>query len=477
MKNRKKWPLGRSIAFGCILFTALLCVALSVFSYFNQKDALHTQYGSYISDLLRLVDAHIDDEDLKRCIETGEESQTYKETLRFMDGIMNAYGIHSLYAIKPLNLNETGNVMSVLSAEDDYNRYVDQKGNLYLGWISADEFKVETVQTFFDVMEQNEVLFFMEETAWGVDYTGAMPLRDAAGKAYAVLAVDVDATELKAELSSRVVKNIVVIAALGLLYTVLFLVWTKRNITQPIRQLEQGVVDYAARSRGQRDVEALRFEAPAIRPDNEVKSLSNAITQMTENMQGYVSEILSAEERTRSMRALADQMSELAVADTLTGVRNKNAYSREIKKLEQELEENRRLHFGLAMIDLNYLKRMNDTFGHEKGDEALWGVARLICASFAHSPVFRVGGDEFVVILRGYDYQHVEERRSRFLSQITVNPMDAPEPWKHISAAIGIALYDPETDSGVDDVLKRADQAMYQMKTEMKASREDHNPG
>ena len=125
----------------------------------------------------------------------------------------------------------------------------------------------------------------------------------------------------------------------------------------------------------------------------------------------------------------------------------------------------------MAMVDLNYLKQINDTYGHEKGDEALLRLARLICRVFAHSQVFRVGGDEFAAILRAYDYQHAEKLQQRFLSQITVNPMQEPEPWTHVSAAIGISLYDPEHDCAVEAVLKRADDAMYEMKKQMKAER------
>lgn len=101
-------------------------------------------------------------------------------------------------------------------------------------------------------------------------------------------------------------------------------------------------------------MEALRFEAPAIRVDNEVKSLSNAIFRMTENMRDYVSKMLTAEAKSKSMQEFADQMSELAVADTLTGVRNKNAFSMEVRKLNQELQDKRDLRFGMAMIDINF---------------------------------------------------------------------------------------------------------------------------
>ena len=471
MQTYKK-PLGRSIAVGCILFMAILCLALSILNYLNQRHALYQRYQSYITDILRFVDRHIDDEDLKQCIETTTESETYKQTLRLMDEIMNEFSIHYLYAIKPLNRNETGNVMSVFSAEDDYNRYVDTEGNLYLGWISEDEYDAQTVDELFAILEQDEIVFFVERTGWSTDYTGAMPLRDAEGTAYAILCVDVDITALSAELWGQVLQNSLVILFLGLLYTVCFLWWTKTNITHPVRLLEKGVVEYAGRSHGQRDVEALKFEAPNIRTDNEVESLSRAITRMTEDMQDYVNKIITAEEKTRSMKKLADDMRQLAIVDTLTGIRNKTAFVRELKKLEWEQQNNPGCRYGLCMVDLNYLKYINDNFGHEKGDDALRTLSKLVCTVFTHSPVFRVGGDEFVVVLRGHDLQHAEELKTQFLAQ--VSPCREKEPWRKVSAAIGIACYDPAADAGVEDVLKRADQAMYAMKKGMKATRDEH---
>ena len=359
--NSYKKPLGRSIAIGCILFTAVLCLALSVSNYFIERNALFQRYRSYITDILTYAENHIDHEDMKRCSETLEESETYKETLLFMDDIMNDFSIHYLYAIVPLNLNETANVKCIFSAEDDYNRYEDTEGNLFLGWISDDEYDAKTVEELYEIMNGHEIVFFLEKTGWSTDYTGAVSLRDQNDVPYGILGVDVDITALSKELIRQALTNTSVILALGIIYTVLFLLWTRSNITRPVIALEQEVVDYAGRSHGQRDVEALKFEAPEIHTDNEVEALSKAILQMTQDMQDYVSAILSAEERSRDMKQLADAMSELAIIDTLTGIRNKNAFTKETEKLGKELSSNPDLKFGMAMIDLNFLKLINDT--------------------------------------------------------------------------------------------------------------------
>ena len=124
------------------------------------------------------------------------------------------------------------------------------------------------------------------------------------------------------------------------------------------------------------------------------------------------------------------------------------------------------------MIDLNFLKFINDTFGHEQGNLAIIGLTKLVCKIFAHSPVFRIGGDEFAVILKNDDYKNIKALEKTFNDRINeLAADDALLPWEKISAALGYALFDPEKDKSTDDVFKRADQNMYERKKAMKAER------
>jgi diguanylate cyclase (GGDEF)-like protein len=122
------------------------------------------------------------------------------------------------------------------------------------------------------------------------------------------------------------------------------------------------------------------------------------------------------------------------------------------------------------MVDLNGLKTVNDTYGHDHGDKYIIGACHLTCEVFKHSPVYRIGGDEFVVVLKDIDYLDretlVEALRNRF------NALEGDlsrEPWERYSAAVGIAVYNPELDSSTDDVLHRADEAMYENKRACKS--------
>ena len=80
--------------------------------------------------------------------------------------------------------------------------------------------------------------------------------------------------------------------------------------------------------------------------------------------------------------------------------------------------------------------------------------------------MFRIGGDEFVVILENEDYEQVEKLVAEFNR---LQKREKKEPWKRVSAAIGYALYDETKDESVEDAFSRADKAMYTRKREMKA--------
>lgn len=465
--NKHKRPLNRSITAGCIFFIILLCVLLNFANISLYKNSVYSHYREYIAALLRFSAAHIDGDDTAACIASGEESDTYRETLRFLDDVIDHFDdVHYLYVVRPLNTAEIGNTMSVFSAERYYDRYVDTEGNLYLGWVSEDEFDAATAAQFFDIMNGEGIVYFEEKTEWGVDYTGAMPIRDSQGAGVAVLAADIDISFLQDMIYQYSIVNICIIAVLGFAFIALFLLWSRRNITLPIRELEQRAVGFVDHSHGQRDVEALRFNAPPIRQDNEIKALSDAVVKMTQDMRDYVSDIISAEKKARSLQELANR-------DALTGIRNKTAYDHEIKRLDARLK-NGETAFGLAIVDLNFLKKINDTYGHDKGNIAIVRLCQLVCNVFAHSSVFRIGGDEFAIILRGHDREHYPELQARFDAELRALADDPGlAPWEKVSAALGAAFYDSGLDDDIDSLFKRADHTMYDRKKEMKAARQE----
>ena len=90
--------------------------------------------------------------------------------------------------------------------------------------------------------------------------------------------------------------------------------------------------------------------------------------------------------------------------------------------------------------------------------------AAIICEVFKHSPVFRVGGDEFAVILMNIDYREREELMKLFDQKCREKRSKETESWEQVDVARGMAVYDPDIDETVNKVVHRADQLMYENK-------------
>ena len=155
---------------------------------------------------------------------------------------------------------------------------------------------------------------------------------------------------------------------------------------------------------------------------------------------------------------------ETARRDSLTGIRNKTAYQEFESGLQKDIDEKTAMDFGIAICDLNDLKLINDTMGHKAGDDYIKEACKLICRIFAHCPVFRVGGDEFAVVLKDDGYKDRDELSSAFRRQIEENIRVGSGP----IIALGLAEFMPSSDASVDEVFKRADGRMYEDKQHLK---------
>ena len=154
-----------------------------------------------------------------------------------------------------------------------------------------------------------------------------------------------------------------------------------------------------------------------------------------------------------------------AFVDGLTGVKNKLAYLESLRELEMHAKENSYLGYGVVVFDLNGLKVINDTLGHEAGDEYLKSACRLICEIYKHSPVYRIGGDEFVVILKGSDFDNRELLKEQFDKTIDENRSKGS-----VVVSSGMAVFDPGIDESYTEVFIRADKKMYERKMALKAT-------
>ena len=150
-----------------------------------------------------------------------------------------------------------------------------------------------------------------------------------------------------------------------------------------------------------------------------------------------------------------------ATIDALTGIKNKHAFLAAQERLNRQITEHRQAPFALVICDVNDLKKVNDTEGHQAGDQHIRDACMIICDVFKHSPVFRIGGDEFAVIAQGRDYTCID----KLVEEMSNHNTEATRTGG-IVIACGMAKYD--NDASVASVLKRADHKMYENKSKLK---------
>lgn len=243
----------------------------------------------------------------------------------------------------------------------------------------------------------------------------------------------------KNQLLLQIIIAVLIIAPLSVLVTV----FITRQMVKPLKELNT-----AAKKIAEGDLSISLTK----QTKDEVGTLADSFQQTVNHLQKYINYINS-----------------LAYRDALTGVKNKAAYQDAEHRLEEQMRQGRP-EFAVVVLDINDLKLVNDHFGHDFGDMLIMDACKVICKSFPHSPVYRVGGDEFAVILEGADYMNYIQLLDNFQAAIEEYNLNNHKD-SRLSIARGIAVYNSEIDLVFSNVFKRADDAMYQNKADMKQKR------
>ena len=164
-------------------------------------------------------------------------------------------------------------------------------------------------------------------------------------------------------------------------------------------------------------------------------------------------------------------LEKLAYQDSLTKVKNSASYSRATEALDKDIEKGTVKRFGVVMLDVNYLKEVNDNYGHISGDIVLCKVAEIICEAFIDDFVYRIGGDEFVVILEDERTDKIKDCLAFMDRLIEHNNATADRAFMKLSVSYGSAVYHSKKDGSYDDVYRRADKRMYEMKNRIHTKR------
>jgi len=165
-------------------------------------------------------------------------------------------------------------------------------------------------------------------------------------------------------------------------------------------------------------------------------------------------------EREKELRRSAELLQNLSLIDELTQLRNRRGF---FELAQQALKVAQREHYamGVFFMDLNGLKRINDTLGHQAGDQALRDTAEVLRATFRSSDILaRIGGDEFVAMAHVHSTQDLHARAGRLREHLQIFNQTHRRPYP-LNISVGMTLVDIPTEEDLESLLARADAAMY----------------
>ena len=252
------------------------------------------------------------------------------------------------------------------------------------------------------------------------------------------LNVTVPMSEINAGWQHWVLVLVITFTALLIVFILFILKYTGKiikplqQLTEVAEQIDKGNYDCTLDYKG----------------DDEIGVLTHTFSRVTANLKKTITDL-----------------NDLAYADALTSLHNKGAFDICVRDIQTQIDApDGGPAFAVCIFDCNDLKKVNDQNGHDKGDIYLKETAEIICEVYEHSPVFRIGGDEFAALLMDRDYQNRDELLRQFDERCLEKRRQNSAAWEQVNVARGMAVYDPDEDESVSDVVRRADKIMYENK-------------
>ena len=191
----------------------------------------------------------------------------------------------------------------------------------------------------------------------------------------------------------------------------------------------------------------------------QISSRNKQLVELNESLEQRV------QERTLELSAANNKLKEVANTDNLTGIRNRRAFMEEARVLFGLAKRHRR-PLSLLMIDIDFFKRVNDTYGHQVGDQVLIQLSRVMSGCLRGTDILgRIGGEEFAAILPETVIEQTSVLTKRLLDTVrnTTIDIDAETVLK-VTISIGVTTA-PPLPSAVDALIKEADTALYNAKS------------
>ena len=436
MKDKNKSRYGSRYLALMIAFLVLVIATLGYLLMRQSRASIISLMQTRMLDISNTAAAMLNGDDLKSVTPADEGTDRYEAIMRTLTYFQDNIQLKYIYCIRDMGDGTfTFGLDPTVEDPGEFGSpivYTDALHKASLGTATADD------QSY--------------EDAWGKFYSAYSPVFDAQGRVAGIVAVDFSAEWYNQQLAT-LTWTAVVVALLALLggaaiVTAIITRSEKRivSIHGQLNELTHSLMQEIGSAH--QNPEA---DSPSPRPHDKNPASIDDLEQQIQSMG-------------TELKTHIAQVHVRAYQDSLTGVKSKHAYLEAEKALNSNLNNGTLSELAIVVCDVNGLKKINDTLGHKAGDEYIRKASKMICEIFSHSPVYRIGGDEFVMLLTGRDYESREDLM-RELHRLSSNNIGK----EGAIVSGGLADLDPSQDQSIQDVFERADARMYEEKKLLKS--------
>lgn len=454
-----KTRLSVSIRLPLLIITSFLLIIITVIVmvYLRFEKRTVEEYTAMGKSATQLMTNTFDADKIPLYLEKNFELEEYNDIREELIMLKKNYP-DVMYMYIYHFIPEGGEV--IFDLDSDFNLDADPPGTLY----DPDPAVLEYMD---DLCSGKEVPAMTGDTEDGYMLTYMRPVFNSKGEYACHVCVDFSMEDLHKQDLRFVLGLLLALIAVMIIITALDIMYMKRNITGPIDRIKNATDKFSYEKESDHQDNIRIMEELGINTGDEIEVIYKLFIEFMKNNLNYMRNLNQAENDIRSKEAQIGQISEEAYRDILTGVGNKTAYSKRVKEINAAIPDGK-CDFAIVMMDINDLKKINDVHGHKAGDQYIKGCCHLLCETFKHSPVFRIGGDEFVAILQGPDFENKQSLLERLRNDLNESYSNEDlDPWLRYSAAVGMADLASD-DNTFELVFKRADQAMYEDKKRFK---------
>ncbi len=398
----------------------------------QSSGAMKSLMRSRMLDVSNTAAAMLDGDVLERLEAEDEDSPEYQAALKTLTYFQENIDLEYIYCIRDMGGGRF--VFSIDPTVEDPGQfgdpitYTDALYQASLGTPSVDAVPYED--------------------AWGRFYSAYTPVFNSAHQVAGIVAVDFSAAWYEKQIANQVRASIIILAAEMAVAAVLVILITARNrrrvahLLQELNGLSDGIEELIHESSpfpGSESAPTGRSGSSSLRTDDEIGVVGDRIRALQQRLRDRLA-----------------RMHTEAYADILTGLGNRMAYEERVRQLERKIAEGTAA-FSVVVLDINDLKRINDDHGHEEGDRIISEAAAIMRQAFPVGSCYRIGGDEFAVLLEGTEAQPCLAEADRLLAEVR----EHTEGEVLLFLSKGCAVFQPGSDGDYRSVFTRADNAMY----------------